>query len=205
MQLISEWVINIIIFILLAMIIDMLLPQSNIRKYVKVVTGLLLIVIIITPIFKLLSTDVDDLLIHFSEQSKIGEERLENELKVKKTEIETSQHAYILEQMAVQMKEQVEEEMIDTYGMNITSIHITTDNRSENPEEQIKKVTVYMRRSVEEDAIVTVKPVIIQVKDEQRNESASHINDEVVTLLSKEWDVPENKIEVIDEGRSRSQ
>ena len=42
MEFIKEWVTNIILFILLATVIDMLLPNSKFQKYTKMVTGLLL-------------------------------------------------------------------------------------------------------------------------------------------------------------------
>ncbi|MDV2687064.1 stage III sporulation protein AF, partial [Alkalihalophilus lindianensis] len=52
MDFLIEWVTNIILFILLATVIDMLLPNSSMQKYTKMVMGLLLIAIILTPIFK---------------------------------------------------------------------------------------------------------------------------------------------------------
>lgn len=65
MAFLTEWITNIVIFIMLAMIVDMLLPDSSMRKYVKLVTGLLLITIVITPVFKLFSADVEDLIAAF--------------------------------------------------------------------------------------------------------------------------------------------
>ncbi len=40
MDFLKEWVTNIILFILLATVIDMLLPNSSMQKYTKMVTGL---------------------------------------------------------------------------------------------------------------------------------------------------------------------
>ena len=53
MSFLTSWISNIIIFILLATVIDMLLPNSSLQKYAKMVIGLLLIAIIITPILSL--------------------------------------------------------------------------------------------------------------------------------------------------------
>ena len=61
MEFIKEWVTNIILFVLFATLIDMLLPTSKFQKYTKMVVGLLLLIsIILTPIFKLLSTDFEE-------------------------------------------------------------------------------------------------------------------------------------------------
>lgn len=60
MNFITEWVTNIILFILLATVVDMLLPNSTFQKYAKMVAGLLLITVILTPVFKLISSDFED-------------------------------------------------------------------------------------------------------------------------------------------------
>jgi stage III sporulation protein AF len=61
MSYLTEWITSIILFILLATVVEMLLPNSSMQKYTKLVIGLLLIVVILTPILKLLSTDLDEL------------------------------------------------------------------------------------------------------------------------------------------------
>lgn len=58
MSFLTEWIANIILFIMLAVILDLLLPNSAMQKYAKMVISLLLIVIILSPIFKLLSADI---------------------------------------------------------------------------------------------------------------------------------------------------
>ena len=61
MSFLSSWISNIIIFILLATVIDMLLPSSSFQKYTKMVIGLLLIAIIITPILNLFQTNFNQI------------------------------------------------------------------------------------------------------------------------------------------------
>ncbi len=130
MEFIKEWILNIIIFLLLSMIIDMLLPANNMRKYVKLVTGLLLISIIITPLFQLLSSiiitplfqllssDYEQVLGNLTKKIEVSEQSTGNLLEKKKIEIQASQHAYTLEQMAVQMKKEVEKELMDHYQVS---------------------------------------------------------------------------------------
>ncbi len=62
MSFLTSWISNIIIFILLATVIDMLLPSSSLQKYTKMVIGLLLIAIIITPILSLFQTNFDQII-----------------------------------------------------------------------------------------------------------------------------------------------
>ena len=70
MSFLTSWISNIIIFILLATVIDMLLPSSSLQKYTKMVIGLLLIAIIITPILSLFQTNFDQILASATVQFK---------------------------------------------------------------------------------------------------------------------------------------
>lgn len=84
MSFLTEWIMNIVVFILLAMIVDMLLPNSNMKKYTKMVTGLLLIAIIITPLIKVFSKDFDQVLTSFSSEKTVDNKKLENLIESKK-------------------------------------------------------------------------------------------------------------------------
>lgn len=49
----NSWTQNIIIAVIISIIIEMILPDGNNKKYVKVVTGLYVLYIIVSPIFNL--------------------------------------------------------------------------------------------------------------------------------------------------------
>lgn len=84
MHFLTEWIMNIIVFILLAMIVDMLLPSSAMKKYTKLVTGLLLIAIILTPVLKIFSQDFDSLMAQVSAKSIVNKSKVENLIDLKK-------------------------------------------------------------------------------------------------------------------------
>ena len=50
-----------------------------------------------------------------------SDQQVENSIENQKKEIQASQRAYILEQMAVQMEADVKEELMDQYGVAIAS------------------------------------------------------------------------------------
>lgn len=193
MKLISEWIVNIIIFLLLAMVIDMLLPESTMKKYAKLITGLLLMAIIITPIFKIMSTDFEKIIQSVSIDMNSNEETLENLVETKKKEIQASSHAYTLEQMAVQMKTEVEKELMEKYGVEINDIEISSG--AEPTIDQWESIIVSVS-PVSNAATEVIKPVRINVKDEE--EKKDIINDQSMkTLLATEWEVSETLIEIV--------
>jgi len=56
MDQVYTWVKNIVIFLLLVVLIDQILPSSNYKKYIKVSVGLVMILLVFTPILNLLNT-----------------------------------------------------------------------------------------------------------------------------------------------------
>jgi stage III sporulation protein AF len=197
----TEWITNIIVFVLLATIIDMLLPSSNMKKYTKIVTGLLLITIILTPLLKLLSSDFDDVVNEMTLSSDSTNNSVENLIEIKKKEIQASQRAYILEQMGVQMKQEVEKEMIEEHGKQVVTVSLEAEDENlENLPESISKVTVVLAEPQEEGAVETVKRVDISTRDGAKKDETDHETSQLASALAKIWNLPKDQIVVIVQG-----
>jgi stage III sporulation protein AF len=207
MQFVVEWITNIIIFILLAVVIDLLLPSTNLQKYVKMVIGLILILIMLTPILKIFTIDVDRLIASIHIGNSEEKNLLENAIEKKKTEIQASQRAYILEQMAVHMKKDVAEELMNQYGLTIKEISIKTRQKDnlQFPED-IEAIEVIMTHESSEksDAVPTIKPIIIDTSEPINHtvEQDRLVND-TVSFLADRWEVNQEKIAVQVEGREQ--
>jgi stage III sporulation protein AF len=198
MSFLTEWITNIIVFVLLATVIDMLLPSSNMQKYVKIVTGLLLITIILTPLLKLMTSDVDNVMDSFRINGGSQNNSVENLIEMKKKEIQASQRAYILEQMAVQMKQQAEKELMDEHGKVINKVNIAATDL-ENIPDSITEVTVYLSSKKEKNAIEAVQNVEIDTGDKTREKKTDDNVSQVTSLLAERWNLSPDKI-IIAEG-----
>ncbi|WP_110927476.1 stage III sporulation protein AF [Bacillus massiliglaciei] len=208
MSFIASWISNIIIFVLLATILDMLLPNSPMQKYTKMVVGLLLIAIIITPIFKLFQTDFDEMLAMATSgmNEDGGQKDLENLTESKKKEIQAAQGAYILEQMAVQMKSQVEEELMEKYQVAIGDIQIEVKN-DEAPKipEELQKITLTLEPASQadgakndEEAVETIAEVQIGTETEAQTKPLQD-SEQVEKFLAAQWSVEKGMIEIAGE------
>jgi stage III sporulation protein AF len=202
LEFIKDWITNIILFVLLATVIDMLLPNSNMQKYTKMVTGLLLIAIILTPIFKLIASDFESALATVPLINTNGETNMKNLIELKKKEIQASQHAYILEQMAVQLEKDVEEELMNQSGFKITNIDFQLkDNDSQAFPDNLKKVIVKVQRpKTKEEAVEVVSKVDISTATPPRSKNKKNEHEDIIRLLSKKWNIENKTIEVIEEG-----
>lgn len=202
MQFLTEWVTNIILFVLLATVIDMLLPNSSFQKYTKMVTGLLLIAIILTPVLKLISKDFETTLASIPIFESSGEKNMENLIELKKKEIQASQRAYILETMAVQLKKDTEEELMEQYGLEIANIDLMVDEKSNQTfPENLQKVIVQLKPSENEAKVVeVVQTVEINTGTPPPSKRLTAQSEEITSLLAEKWNVTENSIEVLIEG-----
>lgn len=202
MSFLIEWVTNIILFILLATVIDMLLPNSSMQKYTKMVTGLLLIAIILTPILKLTSKDFEATLASLPSLNSLNEKNMKNSIEMKKKEIVSTEHAYILEQMAVQLKKGVAEELMKQYSLEIDKIEISTNEKSNQTfPNNLQKVTVHLKQPTSNALTVeVVKQIEINTKKPLSSKKMADKSEEIGAFLSKKWNVDENTIEVSIEG-----
>jgi stage III sporulation protein AF len=204
----TSWISNIILFVLLAVVLELLLPNSALQRYVKMVIGLLLIVIILSPLLKFVTEDFENLLASMSITGAADEKKIENLIESKKKEIQASQHAYILKQMAVHMKTATEEELMTKYGLVISDIQITVDeSNNDGISDVVSLVQVVLsdQPSSGPAAVEVVKRVEIDTskpkskpEEGQPDEKAEEIQD----LLAYRWGISNDKIVIaVERGR----
>ena len=196
MHFLTEWIMNIIVFILLAMIVDMLLPSSAMKKYTKLVTGLLLIAIILTPVLKIFSQDFDSLMAQVSAKTIVNKNNVENLIEMKKKEIQASQDAYKLKQVAVQLKKEVNKELIDRFGKSIDGdISITMKDDNKVSVDNIDKIILYLKDVKDDTAIAAIEPIKIDTQKPVDNQNSAETQS-ISTFLTKQWNLTNQSIEL---------
>ncbi|MCB7153584.1 stage III sporulation protein AF [Bacillus stercoris] len=199
MSFLTEWLTTIVLFILFAIVIDMLLPSSSMQKYAKMVVSLLLIVVMLTPIFKLFKTDPEVIFEYLTKNEQSESADIKNQINSKKIEIQASQRAYILEEMAVQLKKKAEERFShDEY--KVGSIKLTAGEKVDS-EKDIKTISVYMAPSSEK-TVQTVAPVHIDTDHAYVTKEAAEQKEakQIQTQLADIWEIGSKKITVHMEG-----
>ncbi|MBT2693410.1 stage III sporulation protein AF [Bacillus sp. ISL-55] len=204
MDFIKEWITNIIIFILLATVLDMLLPNSSFQKYTKIVTGLILIAIILSPVMKLFTSDFESAIASMGQFNSLEDENIKNSIEFQKKEIQASQHAYILETMAVQLQTAAEEELMEQQGMEIAKIELEVNDQDQRPfPENLKYVIVHVKKAEDEgETVAVVREVEIDTDAPLPSKQTSQNTDQISSLLSEKWNVPEKSIQIMIEGGS---
>lgn len=202
MEFLTSWITNIILFILLAVTVELLLPQTGLQKYVKMVLGLLLIIIFLTPVFKLFSVDIDNLLNRAT--GKLGEEKisLENSIEKQKIEIQKDQHAYILEQTAVQLEEMTEKELMKQFDYQFAHIQLNVSdtigltNSIEDILDNIESIHVTLIDKQEADqTVMNVEEVNVQLGEQKSDFHEADMNS-ITSFLAKKWGVDRDIVQI---------
>lgn len=195
----TEWIMQIIIFLLFMTIIEMLLPSGTTKKYTKVIMSLLLISLILSPLYTFFTSDVEKILsdIYQSERSSQNAE-LEKTIEMKKKEIQALLRAYTLEQLSVQMNELVEEELIAQFNLKIDEIDIEIEGDLVAVD-QIAAITVYLRE-VEEDGLIAPVALVNISPSLEKNRQSLAEEKQVAQVLADQWEVSEQIIDVLIEG-----
>ncbi|KZE66378.1 hypothetical protein AWM68_08430 [Fictibacillus phosphorivorans] len=202
MAFLTEWVTNIIILVLLAGVIELLLPGNQFQSYIKMVVGLLILLAMLSPLFKLINSDLDQVFLAMDVPAAAKENEIKNSIEENKSEIQSAQRAYILEQMAVPMKKQVQEELKKTYELEIVDLQIQTEMGTEplKPED-ITGAKVVLAKHHEQAKISDVSEVEVSIAHSQKQEERElKVPNEIVYFLASQWQLDSQQVEVQMEG-----
>lgn len=201
MDLFIHWITQIIIFILLAAIIDLLIPSTAIKKYIKLVVGLILIIIFLRPVFFLFTIDVEQAL--DSSFSSLYEEQtndfnIENSINLQKTEIQASKDAYVLEQMTNQLTNIAKERLLDEFGVNIYKIDFAF-KEDDLSYENLEGVIVYLETEQAMEGVVSIVDEIkidTNQKEHKEDYDRKQMDKQVKKLLEEIWELDKNMLSI---------
>lgn len=203
MDIVINWVTQIILFIVLATIIDLLIPTSSMNKYIKLVVGLILILILLKPIFYVLNIDMETALNKsFQQVNDVGEdsESVKNLIEFQKKEIQSTQDAYILEQMAIELEKIAADPLKEEFNAEIASIDFQFSVMDSVSYEELTEVIVYITESEPgEGAMNTVEDVVIEWGNEEETHSDESLQ-EMEASLKELWEIEDKEITVYWEG-----
>lgn len=113
LEFIRHWVINIVALVLFIVIIEMLLPNGKMKKYVGIATGTVLIIAVITPVIELFGGDFDFAAAQTSTGNTISRMQIEKDSKL----LEEEQLGQIIQVYRSDMIEQMEHHAEEVEGV----------------------------------------------------------------------------------------
>lgn len=200
MDALINWITQIIVFILLATIIELLIPATSMKKYIKLVVALILILVFLKPIFYLFDINVKETLTASYERLEnrnTNEKDMENLIEFQKSEIQDKQYAYIEEQMAVRLIDLVETPLLESYQAVITDIEFSfAEEKAPTKQdfEDLEEVIVSIKHSEDgEEDVDIVDEVVINTDTPTDTEDSPDV-EKVEGLLRDIWEIEDKEI-----------
>lgn len=208
MSLITEWVMQVIVFILLGTIVELLIPNNTMKKYVNIVIGLLLLLILTKPILYLFSIDINSQLERvelaiFQDDNTLAE--TESLVEKQKKDIQAEQDAYIWNEVKLQLIQEANPILIEQYAVQITDVSFALDDQDVDKYDNLKQVIVTLQRDPGEDGKENqeemIKPIIIETDEQKevpKNNGKSEPN--IRKTLGEIWGLNKEQIQIMWEG-----
>ncbi|OEF95512.1 stage III sporulation protein AF [Vulcanibacillus modesticaldus] len=207
----NNWIKDIIILVLLASFVDILLPNSKIQKYARMVMGLLIILAILSPIMSIFSDNVllSKLTQQLNSQSYSGKKV--NTIEQLRSIQDKGKGLYekkMLDQVEQTMEKDLKTILENKLGIKVQDLKL--DAIVKDDKWKIQRIDLYLSDSKkelvdnEDETIKEVESVkIVNIKlgqgessynQKTTSEAEQKIIEEVNNLIQQEWGIPKEYI-----------
>ena len=188
---ISTWAKSIILAVIIATILEMILPEGNNKKYIKTVIGVYILFTIISPIISKLNggniqIDASKYENYFNSQNytmastNVVDINLDN--------------AYISS-----MKSDIKQRMKEK-GYEVKSLNADIELKNEERYGTIKSIKLTLRKNTSSNVINSIEKVEINISNEQVNNTEKSLQEsekrEIKKYLSETYSIDESNIEI---------
>ncbi|HBM74287.1 MAG TPA: stage III sporulation protein AF [Clostridiaceae bacterium] len=189
----KEWITNIIIAIVFGAFVDIVIPDSSMKKYVKLTLGLLIMAVILHPVLKLINNDFSISNISFQVQNKLDNIYLKN--RVEYLDIQQSDQITKVykENLERQMEQQINEE-IKGMGAEV-SVDVVEDAASKDYG-KLKKINVMIKKNANEVAKVEKVKIGKTENSETGDETSDMDYSQIKRTLSSIYGIGMDSIEI---------
>lgn len=190
MGFIKDWIIQVLVTVIFIILIDMILPNNNFKKYAKLATGLIVMIVIITPVIKLFDRGLNV-------EETIGSYITaynDREANIDKEKIEEDINKKTVEAYKEKLKEAVEHSIYNKTGKKfaVVEISIEEDAGSYNFSE-VKKIKIM--KSPEDGSVKVVDKVVIGRKNSTEDEAP--IDRNVLEVLKNEFNIHSDAVKFV--------
>lgn len=187
----SKWAQGIIVAVILATIIEMILPKGTCKKYVKVVIGMFVLFTIISPIIQVFSNGASfEEIFDLSDYEKIINQS-EDEISQK---IEDNNKRSIKDIYISNLKDNIKSS-VENKGYEVSNCVVQVKDDENYTIEKIK-LTIYKSKN-ENDKKIIINEININLENQENTNNITEENkNELKEYLSKNYSVDIDAIEI---------
>ncbi|MGE5474127.1 MAG: stage III sporulation protein AF [Ignavibacteriales bacterium] len=182
---VKTWVSNIIAVILFVSIIEIILSDGKMRKYVNLVAGVLVVLIIISPLVRAFNKDFKFEMPEMNLKEPIPIE----DLKIKGTELESLRTKQVIETYRAKMESSIRNQVNQFDEVYCEKVVCKVKkNVDSNGLGDIEEIVLYISKKNKNLKNSEIKPIKIEIgKDKKKNvENSEEISEEIKNKIIKD-------------------
>ncbi|GAA4065980.1 stage III sporulation protein AF [Amphibacillus indicireducens] len=201
MNFLTNWITQMIVLIFIMMLTLMVLPDRSMKKYAQFSLSIIFMFLFIQPITTLFNINISD------ESNKIVDSLfgsnsrsvLENEIDLKKKEIQATSDAYVIDEMANQLKAEMEDEFAQVFEYELKRVDIFSET---DQAIVIEELVFHFTITDNNHQTLLIEPVIISASNHKIDHDQQTINDnqQILNWFSNKLSVNQNQIQISWEG-----
>jgi len=185
----SQWLKQIILLVLVATFLDLIIPNSSFERYIKLVVGLLIITIMLSPIISLLNKDLtfsqDVFNDNFYEKKGLN-------LKNQSEKFKEKQQDEIKKLAEKKLESKIKSSLLKEFPIEVFTLNVELDRNCKNISHifLVVKIRNSYRGKNEILRIEPVKPVqVLTTKKEGVSENTTEIEKKLLKYFKEKWHV----------------
>jgi stage III sporulation protein AF len=201
MEWISDWIRQIVLIIFIATFIDLLLPNSSLERYVKLIMGLIIIVSILQPVLQLVFQEdkwskLSTLLAPAFDTNQYASLK---KIQENSTELSGVQQEEIKQQFQNSISSWIEKQVAQKYHVKVVSARVTANLNKDIP--VIQKIEVQGIQTQEKSSTEVVKPIesVDLSKDVQKEKipiQDTKVQQEIQYFIGSAWNIDAKQVTV---------
>lgn len=192
-EFLRDWVINIVIVIIFIVFVEIIIHSEKFKKYVKLVTGLVLMVVIINPIVTLVGKDYSLDNIAIQSTNAFSKMELEN-MSQKLDSIQNEQVISIYKQ---ELNGQIKGQLLLINGVKDADVYVEVDSDPKSSQfgslQSINAIIFEESSTSEHNSAIRKVSISIENK---KDDSSSKLTELVKSKLISVYQVPADKIHI---------
>jgi stage III sporulation protein AF len=154
------WLKKIILLVLLAAFLDLVLPNTSLQRYVKMVMGLILLLTIISPVFSLFNLSPEELALRLDRYQEELDSPADAEWKRIADKLAGERDKQVQAYVEKQVEGAVRARVKEAYGLDVAAVNVTLDQTSvEQPGLRRIELVVGEEKKTSSGPIRPIEPV----------------------------------------------
>lgn len=152
------WLKKIILLVLLAAFLDLILPNTSLQRYVKMVMGLIILMTIISPVFALFQLSQDDLALKLDRYQQEMNRPSDTEWRRMAERLAGQQDKQISAYVESQVEAAVRTQLKQDFGVEAADVKVAIGGQGAD-EAVLKRIEVSIRAPDQADSGGTISPI----------------------------------------------